>query len=105
MTDKHTPGPRHVEPEEWTEGLGLAIGSADGPVAIIDPENHASEEDKANARLIAAAPALLEALKWLAVWPRESERVDGKLTANAVEGLANVRRFARAAIKVAKGDA
>ena len=50
----------------------------------------------------AAAPKMLEALGWLAVWPRESERSDGKLTANAVEGLANVRRFARDAIKAAK---
>jgi len=55
------------------------------------------------ANLKASHAGMLEALGWLAVWPRESERSDGKLTANAVEGLANVRRFARAVIKSAKG--
>ncbi|KKM04346.1 hypothetical protein LCGC14_1765160 [marine sediment metagenome] len=53
-------------------------------------------------RLLAETEELSErrkkALEVLADWPHQSERYDGKLTANAVEGLANVRRFARAAI-------
>jgi hypothetical protein len=38
---------------------------------------------------------LIDALKVIAHWPRKSETVDGKLTTNGLEGLANVRRFAR----------
>lgn len=57
-----TPGPWHVEPEEWTNGRGIAICADDAIVAIIDPEIAADDEDKANARLIAAAPELLATL-------------------------------------------
>jgi hypothetical protein len=59
----HTPGPWHVEPEEWTEGRGSAICSKGGIVAIIDPEVCMSAEDRANAHILAAAPELLEAAK------------------------------------------
>jgi hypothetical protein len=58
-----TPGPWHVEPEEWTEGRGIAICGKDGAVAIIDAEMAPNGEDYANARLIAAAPELLDALR------------------------------------------
>jgi len=62
---KHTPGPWHIEREEWTEGNGLLICSPDGPVALIDPEpdEGPNTQDQANACLIAAAPAMYEALK------------------------------------------
>ncbi len=85
--------------KEWSEDDTITVvwGCACGAFKT-------TEEDKANARLIAAAPDLLEALKALADWPRQSERYDGKLTTNAAEGLANVRRYARAAIEAAKGD-
>ena len=60
---KHTPGPWHVEPEEWTEGRGLAICARDGVVAIIDREGNADTEDKANAHLLAASPEMYELLR------------------------------------------
>ncbi len=68
MTTQHTPGPWHTEPEEWTEGRGIAICDNDGIVAIVDPECEdiaACDEAQANARLIASAPALLKVLEKL----------------------------------------
>ena len=60
-----TKGPWHVEPEEASEGRGLAICAEDAIVATITPEDdrQADAEDWANARLIAAAPDLLAALE------------------------------------------
>lgn len=62
MNTKHTPGPWEaveigVIAQKITSHGNFYICS------LIDPEN---EEDKANARLIAAAPELLEALKQIA---------------------------------------
>jgi len=56
-TIKHSPGP-------WRTG-GTVIRSSEGfGIADTDPlQNGATDQNKANARLIAAAPALLEALQ------------------------------------------
>lgn len=58
----HTPGPWFVD--EWNRG-SLTVRSDDsGPIAELPdwiPEH--KEEERANARLIAAAPELLEAIK------------------------------------------
>ncbi|MBM4286471.1 MAG: hypothetical protein FJ128_14685 [Deltaproteobacteria bacterium] len=63
----HTPGPWVAEPEEASEHRGIAIcAPANGwIVATITPEDdrQADEIDWANARLIAAAPDLLAALR------------------------------------------
>lgn len=53
--------------------------------------------------VLAERDRLREALKRLSDWPRNSATVDGKLSGNATVGLANVRRFARAAILKAEG--
>ena len=76
----HTPGPWRVDPEfctdiQTTDGL-LEIGRApcaeDGGKAASLPHNAPPiEEAVANARLIAAAPDLLEALKNLAEYYRQ----------------------------------
>lgn len=87
MKDTFTPGPWHTEPEEWTEGRGRAVCSKGGIVAIIDPEVCMSVEDAANARLIAAAPELLSALK-------EAEKI---MSADCTDGA--VLNRIRAAIK------
>ncbi len=64
---KITPLPWHTEPEEWTDGRGILICSQAGPVALIDPEGEASEEDKVNAAFIVQAcnshQDLIDALK------------------------------------------
>lgn len=62
--EKHTPGPWHIR----TINAFVGVGSKDRPIATIDnkyPYNNANlvDETKANAKLIAAAPDLLEALK------------------------------------------
>lgn len=71
MTTKHTPGPWHVEsgplktrtgePAEW------AITCSKGPIALLSEDDTTGPryERDANARLIASAPALLEALLWV----------------------------------------
>jgi hypothetical protein len=52
----HTLTPWTVEPEEWTDGKGIAIVAPGiGIVAIIDPEGAATAEDTANAEFIVRA--------------------------------------------------
>lgn len=65
----HTPGPWEVD----VDGTGWAIGPSDRFVATIDIDHTIDENDtplsdaecEANARLIAAAPDLLEALRFM----------------------------------------
>jgi hypothetical protein len=90
MTTKHTPGPWHYEKHN------------DGSITIA-PENgfgiatmsgiYRGEDDKPNAALIAAAPELLDALKYVIDWHRDQN------TANFRLALSN----ARAAIDKATG--
>lgn len=65
---KHTPGPWSVS-EEW-DGTSIKAGQFHVTHTIQSCGFHSEEEDKAvtqaNARLIAAAPELLEALRALA---------------------------------------
>ena len=67
MNSKHTPGP-------WVEdGQTGSVWQGPGPVdrknglriAVVDISTDRAEEDRANARLIAAAPELLAACKVL----------------------------------------
>lgn len=66
---KHTPGPWRVFNHSWSDTSILADGFDHG-ICLLDI-NHATEESQeadealmaANARLIAAAPELLDALK------------------------------------------
>jgi hypothetical protein len=64
---KAAEGPYTAEPEEATEGRGIAIcalGSG-AVIAVIDPENEADEQDWANARLLVGSWDLLAKLKSL----------------------------------------
>jgi hypothetical protein len=65
---EHTPEPWHIEPFQEDEGKSIAICKAGkGIIAVIPPPEDSpfftTDEDHANARLIAAAPELLEALR------------------------------------------
>ena len=67
----HTPGPWFVSMKpDWDEdgGMGPAVYDCDGGVyAVVDdePETIARPFCEADARLIAAAPRMLEVLEWL----------------------------------------
>ena len=68
----HTPGPWTVE----SDGTSVSMG---GQVVIVAPapDGASQEEMRANARLIAAAPALLAALRELRVAYFESGWIPG----------------------------
>jgi hypothetical protein len=92
---KHTPGPwkrdSQYMPEEGAEGFSPYIVDSDGRnvgAAMMIPENEM--EFVANARLIAAAPDLLEAAKWLM-------KMHGRLGSRAWDAM-------RTAIKKAEAD-
>lgn len=91
-TPKHTPGPWEVFP--LVHGFEIRAGD-DGP-SLLDTRNngHNDIHGEANARLAAAAPALVEAL--------QSIRVD--LSVGAVSDTLDLQRLCRELAKVA-GDA
>ena len=61
---KHTPGPWTYSKEQTTNGHAHMVRQSSGEsVANVRSHNRPTEEAQANARLIAAAPELLEALK------------------------------------------
>ncbi len=102
---KHTPGPWMAN--EWRaseNGEEVARGweiVKDGyllPMADCDSENY--EESTANARLIAAAPDLLEALQRISL--AKPDQLDHSIDVAIIERCANV---ARAAIAKATGEA
>jgi len=93
---KHTPGPWHITIEQRPDGrtdipLALEVRATLGrtqPLVV----GGIDERDNANARLIAAAPELLEAL----------EAVVSTLATYAPD--APERKAARAALKKARGE-
>ena len=61
---RHTPGPWSVGETSANEGEGRFILGEGGYVAVtVRGEGDSAREDEANARLLAAAPSLLEALR------------------------------------------
>ena len=106
MTDKHTPGPwqakeRTTEPDN--HGKYSIYNSAENEyIASCDAYlngHHDTGKNQANARLIAAAPELLEALEeWSAPY---IDYYVGFTESGITERLERTR----AAIKAAKGDA
>ncbi|KKL59705.1 hypothetical protein LCGC14_2212650 [marine sediment metagenome] len=66
MAQKYTPGTWEARSRDFTDGT-LIISSEDGELAVIrngkDRTYDNNEHDVANARLMAASPALLESLQ------------------------------------------
>ena len=80
MENKHTPGPWEYEKTaSHTNGREYFIvyHQENGVVADM-PYNHIKNAE-ANARLIAAAPELLEACKYVVKWHRENDSGEGEL--------------------------
>ncbi len=77
MTNKHTPGPWHTIREgSSTVYVESRIGGGwVQEVSSCGPTANGSEEQEANARLIAAAPELLDALEM--VMKKYSKHLDG----------------------------
>lgn len=65
MSTKHTPGPWSLSEETLRDGLKskLVHGIPEGMIAIVRVEHQGAYYGDANARLIAAAPDLLEAVR------------------------------------------
>jgi len=80
----HTPGPWWVEPEEASDRRGLAICAEDAVIATITPDEGGpfplDNLDRANARLMAAAPDLLAACEQATafIWNELNENPDKK---------------------------
>ena len=91
MTTKHTPGP--WEKADGTDGITRGIRGWHGPemVNVINwngISRATSVTGQANARLIAAAPDLLEALKWMVLRTEEGGYPDGKCLEEARAAIA-----------------
>ncbi len=107
MTDKHTPGPwepKRIESQQWEidapngdpllghwawQGLAAVYGNDDNKVA-------GSQVAKANARLIASAPAMLAALRAMVGMTINSGHVS--------DDMAPALNMALAVIKEATGE-
>ena len=92
MGTKHTPGPWHVS--KGRSVVWVKAGHQDVAGAYMGSyPARCGEQDLANARLIAAAPELLEALDRILNWPRVFDGLRAEDVA-----------FARAAIAKATGE-
>lgn len=100
MTE-HTPGPWRDEVTD-DGNLCVVIGSkAHQRIWIGDIENTCGE-CRANARLIAAAPALLAACEGLVGWVETANSVEGNVSDFAL--FCHAMELANAAITKAKGE-
>jgi hypothetical protein len=109
MKAKHTPGPWTLTADgagwyiECSPERGHSVAYIRAEIGEEDPDT-SDDEKEANARLIAAAPELLDALiALLGVAP--SKAPGAGLIVGAEEKHANALQAARAAIKKATGDA
>ncbi len=108
---KHTPGPWYMEANEaelYYEVNGetqkmIAIGTAKDESPILAYVPTTWDEDKANARLIAAAPELLEACK-VAYKTFMSSHASGSFTCNCGTcGTCETKRIVKQALAQVEG--
>ena len=105
---KHTPGPWVVVERKQGRGVSRVIWRADGAgtgITRIEGDPGPGEVNAANARLIAAAPALLEALERTL---EEMACMDGEECDHAVGicwcSFRDAQDAARSAIALARGE-
>lgn len=101
MTSQHTPGPWHVGdnfsgPTIVYNQKGWCVADCRAPHGKFHPDG----AREANARLIAAAPDLLEALRYLLAQTIEQ---DEAYSIELTEGEADAAKMARAAIAKVEG--
>jgi hypothetical protein len=101
--NKHTPGPWRAQPREGFEGEWEVVSTCEIEWLIAAAAPHIDgDPDEANARLIAAAPELLEALvglmRVMPVLPADAKTIRG-----IEQQYDAAHRAARAAIAKAKG--
>lgn len=112
MTDKHTPGPWYIRTNRHPETDGRPWGWLDaappgGPqrnipgVTVTWTRGCTSE---ANARLIAAAPDLLEVVQKYLAWARAEDDHEGTTFWDRVDMYREVDALAKAAITKATGE-
>lgn len=100
---QHTPGPWNVTKHEDCDAAIITAGHESlAFVYIDDNDKPATEINKADARLIAAAPELLEALEQLMPLFREYCRQEKDLSLTAKCG--NAYEVAHSVITKAKGE-
>jgi hypothetical protein len=90
---KHTPGPWRLvrlasQMDSRLAAFGIAYGPAGNRLAIVDGEGNASLSNAANARLIAEAPAMLEALRQIARFDNHAITGPGRIQADAMADIA-----------------
>jgi hypothetical protein len=96
---KHTPGP--WASNEYTTSVSVPLKAVDCErigFSIVFVNGHRGKEAAANARLIAAAPELLEALKMFVVWYGRRDKHDTLLPPKMQE--AELAQAMRAIAKV-----
>lgn len=83
--NKHTPGPWMTLHQRSQKRHAILTDNAAGPLQMVIAytDNHSTlttdEYQAANARLIAAAPAMLDALAYVVNWHREHDSGEGEL--------------------------
>ena len=102
---KHTPGPWEIS--EWSGMCGKGnvsiIGADDRKIGKLNSLRHTALEDDANAKLVAAAPELLEACEWmLEVLDAIHEDYWGVIDDSVFAGIEDSSNVAREAIAKAK---
>jgi hypothetical protein len=105
QTEQHTPGPWTAEPEEASEGRGIAICGKDAIVATILPAEGGpglDDTDRANAALIAQAPALLAERDRLGAINADLLQALYEVDSNAAESPEWIRHRTRPAIEAAQ---
>lgn len=103
MTIQHTPGPWTVFDEKW--GIGVTAPQADIAHCSGFDTNRSRDEERVNARLIAASPELLDALEPFAkLFLPEDLDIEPMGGDEEYHISRDVVRAARAAIAKARGE-
>jgi hypothetical protein len=94
---KHTPGPWEIKEMSLRDGLGIFASDNMCALAIVYPEiGQRFDEGKANARLIAAAPELLEALQTFVQYATNGNHPRWKAYLTTVAGARMLDAIAKA---------